>query len=153
MEFFYTTLVKYSCIDMYNLVNNINDYKNFLPWCANSKIEKFHQDYIIASITVNAYGFFYTFSTYNTMIPNKNISLELDKGPFDYLKGLWSFQEVTNTTSLITLNLKYNIKKNLFFLLNPLMKSITNTLIKSFIHQADIIYNDIRNRSSICYKI
>ena len=76
---------------MFELVNNINDYSQFLNWCDSSSILNQSDNQITASVQINKGGIKQTFSTLNTLTPYKSIAMELVDGPFDVLSGEWRF--------------------------------------------------------------
>ena len=47
-----TALVPYSDQKMYDLVNNVENYPEFLPWCGGSEILEDRGDVTVASITI-----------------------------------------------------------------------------------------------------
>jgi len=54
---------------MYELVNNINDYPQFLNWCEGASILNQSDDQITASVQINKGGLKQNFSTLNTLKP------------------------------------------------------------------------------------
>ena len=80
-----SALVKFSAQQMFDLVNNIEDYPQFLPWCSGSRIMKRGDDFVEAELIISKGGFNKSFSTRNKIDPAGVITVSLLDGPFSYL--------------------------------------------------------------------
>ena len=85
-------LVSYTPEQMYDLVNDVEAYPSFLPWCNGSKIISKSKNVIAASLDLAKCGICHTFSTRNILIKDKSITIEMIDGPFQYLEGYWRFE-------------------------------------------------------------
>jgi len=127
---------------MFELVNNIDDYSQFLNWCDSSSILNQSDDQITASVEINKGGIKQTFSTLNTLTPYKSISMELVDGPFDELSGEWRFEPLGENAAKIHLDLQFKFKSMLIDMaLSPVFKNIANSQLDSFIARAKYIYD------------
>ena len=86
-----SALVKYSARQMFDLVNDIETYPTFLPWCSGSRIIKRQDDFVEAELMISKGGFNKSFSTRNTIDEGGRITVSLLNGPFSYLEGVWNF--------------------------------------------------------------
>ena len=77
-----SALMPYSAQTMYEVVNNVNEYPEFLPWCADAKILSQSDSLMEASILMKKTGVNHWFSTRNVLVKNKKIEIELLDGPF-----------------------------------------------------------------------
>ena len=126
---------------MFELVNNIDDYSQFLNWCDSSSILNQSDDQITASVEINKGGIKQTFSTLNTLTPYESISMELVDGPFDELSGEWRFEPLGDNAAKIHLNLQFKFKSILIDMaLSPVFKNIANSQLDSFVARAKYIY-------------
>ena len=126
---------------MFELVNNIDDYSQFLNWCDSSSILNQSDDQITASVEINKGGIKQTFSTLNTLTPYKTISMELVDGPFDELSGEWRFEPLGENAAKIHLDLQFKFKSMLIDMaLSPVFKNIANSQLDSFVARAKYIY-------------
>ena len=126
---------------MFELVNNIDDYSQFLNWCDSSSILNQSDDQITASVEINKGGIKQTFSTLNTLTPYKSIAMELVDGPFDELSGEWRFEPLGENAAKIHLDLQFKFKSMLIDMaLSPVFKNIANSQLDSFIERAEYIY-------------
>jgi len=126
---------------MFELVNNIDDYSQFLNWCDSSSILNQSEDQITASVEINKGGIKQAFSTLNTLTPYESISMELIDGPFDELTGEWRFEPLGENAAKIHLDLQFKFKSILIDMaLSPVFKNIANSQLDSFVARAKYIY-------------
>ncbi len=126
---------------MFELVNNINDYSQFLNWCDSSSILNQSDNQITASVEINKGGIKQTFSTLNTLTPYQSIAMELVDGPFDELSGEWRFEPLGENAAKIHLDLQFKFKSMLIDMaLSPVFKNIANSQLDSFVARAKYIY-------------
>ena len=126
---------------MFELVNNIDDYSQFLNWCDSSSILNQFDNQITASVEINKGGIKQTFSTLNTLTPYQSIAMELVDGPFDELSGEWRFEPLGENAAKIHLDLQFKFKSMLIDMaLSPVFKNIANSQLDSFVARAKYIY-------------
>ncbi|MDB4057843.1 type II toxin-antitoxin system RatA family toxin [Candidatus Thioglobus sp.] len=136
-----SAIVPYTPQQMFELVNNINDYSQFLNWCDSSSILNQSDDQITASVQINKGGIKQTFSTLNTLTPYQSIAMELVDGPFDELSGEWRFEPLGENAAKIHLDLQFKFKSTLIDMaLSPVFKNIANSQLDSFVARAKYIY-------------
>ncbi|MDB9864534.1 type II toxin-antitoxin system RatA family toxin [Candidatus Thioglobus sp.] len=136
-----SAIVPYTPQQMFELVNNINDYSQFLNWCDSSSILNQSDDQITASVEINKGGIKQTFSTLNTLTPYQSIEMELVDGPFDELSGEWRFEPLGENAAKIHLDLQFKFKSMLIDMaLSPVFKNIANSQLDSFVARAKYIY-------------
>src|SRR5579871_4927141 len=82
-----SALVPYSAADMYALVNDVERYPEFLPWCRGSKVLSHTETEMRASLELARGGFHKTFTTLNNLQPGSAITITLLDGPFKHLEG------------------------------------------------------------------
>ena len=121
---------------MYMLVNDIESYPNFLPWCTNSTITNYSDNELVASVSISIGKIKKIFVTKNTMQQDSSISMELIEGPFKKLNGQWKFKnnlDPRKYNGAIFLGLK-----------GPVVKSHGSTDAFGFYHSIDLCYRIIK---------
>jgi len=122
---------------MYEVVNNVAEYPEFLPWCGGVKILSHSETSMQASILMKKAGVNHWFSTSNTLVKNKKIEMKLLDGPFKRLEGGWDFIEFDEHASKIILNLDFEFSYGLGkTLIAPVFSQIANTMVDSFCARA-----------------
>lgn len=86
-----TALVPYSAEQMYQLVNDVQSYPQFLPGCTGSRILESTHGQMTAAVDVSKAGISKTFTTRNQLTSNQSILMNLVDGPFKKLIGGWKF--------------------------------------------------------------
>jgi ribosome-associated toxin RatA of RatAB toxin-antitoxin module len=129
---------------IFNLINNIEQYPNFLPWCTKTEVTNEFENISIGKIFISKSFINWSFSTKNTVEQNKSISLSLIDGPFDELDGRWLFKKIDDNNTHVSLEINYKFKNSLIELsIEPIFTTIMNSILESFIDQAfKIKYND-----------
>ena len=87
-----SALVMYSARQMFDLVNDVESYPEFLPWCGSTILLSRTEDKVCAELEVARLGVSQKFSTCNRMVPGVSMDIELVEGPFKHLKGGWVFK-------------------------------------------------------------
>ncbi|EIC29112.1 MULTISPECIES: type II toxin-antitoxin system RatA family toxin [Methylomicrobium] len=136
-----SALVRFSAKQMFDLVNDIESYPKFLPWCSGSRILKREGDIVEAELTISKGGFKKTFSTRNRIDPGGKITVSLLEGPFTYLEGVWSFMPLREDASKISLDLEFEMPGMLASLaFGTVFNQICNTMVTSFTERAKAVY-------------
>jgi ribosome-associated toxin RatA of RatAB toxin-antitoxin module len=86
-----SAIVPYTAAQMYVLVDNINLYPEFLPWCAQAQEHARTPEEVQATLMLQWKGLHKSFTTCNRLHPHKIIEIRLVNGPFKHLEGFWQF--------------------------------------------------------------
>lgn len=136
-----SALVKFSAQQMFALVDDIEAYPEFLPWCAGSKVLCREGDIVEGRIDIAKAGFNKSFSTRNRLDPGGKIHMSLLDGPFKSLEGVWNFMPLREDASKISLDLEFEIASTFASLaFGPVFNQICNTMVSSFTQRAKAIY-------------
>lgn len=126
---------------MFDLVNDIEAYPQFLPWCSGSRIIKQKDDIVEAEIVISKGGFKKAFSTRNKIDLGGRISVSLLDGPFSYLEGVWNFMPLREDASKISLDLEFEMSSKLASLaFGTVFHQICNTMVAAFTNRAKQVY-------------
>lgn len=138
-----TALVPYSAEKMFKLVNGVDDYKDFLPWCGGSKMLEESEHDSLASVTIAFKGVHKTFTTKNKLIRPSEINLALVDGPFSQLEGTWIFKPLDENACKLSLDLDFGFSNRLVgAVIGPVFKIIADSMIDSFIKRAEVLYGN-----------
>ncbi|MCC5791199.1 MAG: type II toxin-antitoxin system RatA family toxin [Legionellaceae bacterium] len=133
--------VAYSCAQMYNLVDTVEEYEQFIPYCSESTVHHRNDDEVQATLVISAAGISKSFTTRNHLQPNKMIEIRLVDGPFHHLEGFWRFDETAQGGCLISFDLEFEFAGRMFsMLLGPLFEQITNKMVDAFCERAESQY-------------
>jgi len=136
-----SVLVPYSAAQMFELVEAIEDYPRFLPWCGGATILERTQVETLARIDINYHGVRAHFTTANRSRPPERIVIELRDGPFRRLDGTWQFRALAATASKVELDLRYEFASSVMErLIGPVFGHIAHTFVDAFVRRAEIVY-------------
>lgn len=136
-----TVLVAHSAEQMFNLVDRVEDYPQFLPWCGGGTVDAMQGTTMHATLHINYYHIKQHFSTVNRRQPPYEIDMTLRDGPFRHLDGSWRFIPLTDEACKIQFRLHYEFSSKLLEkAIGPVFHYITNSFVDAFIRRADKIY-------------
>jgi hypothetical protein len=139
-----SVLIWYTPEEMFRLVTDVDQYKQFLPWCNHSKVLACHDNEMDAEVGIGMAGVKQVFVTHNTHIDNRAIHMKLVKGPFSNLDGTWSFEPVGDNSQRackVTLTLEYGFSSaTLAAVVGPVFDKIAASLVDAFVKRAEQIY-------------
>ena len=134
-------LVPYSAAEMFALVDDIDAYQSFLPWCKNSVVLSRNEDEVRGSIELSKGGIEKSFTTLNRTQKNKIIEMRLEEGPFHHLEGFWRFDSLDEQSCKISLLLEFEFSSKLLDLtVGPVFNQIANSLVDAFCKRAVEVY-------------
>jgi len=133
-------VVTYTCEQMFQLVNEIENYAQFLPYCSESIVHHRDEDEVQASLIIGAAGMSKSFTTRNRLQKNKMIEIRLVDGPFSHLEGFWRFDEVEEGCK-VSFDLEFEFAGRMIsMLLGPVFEQVTDKMVDSFCDQAEVLY-------------
>ena len=131
----------YSAKTMYDLVNDIEAYPEFLTWCRKAIVHRREDNLIEATLALAKGPLHKSFTTRNYLQPNKMIEMRLIDGPFKHLDGFWRFSALDEHSSRVAFDLSFEFSaKPLALVAGPIFGQITQSLVDSFCKRAEAIY-------------
>jgi ribosome-associated toxin RatA of RatAB toxin-antitoxin module len=136
-----SVLLPFSVEQMFKLVDKVEDYPAFLPWCGGVEVREREADRLVASIQINYHGVKQTFSTENLNTPPTRMTMKLVDGPFRQLDGTWQFTPLREDACKIEFNLHYEFSSSLLEkLIGPVFSKIADSFVDSFCKRAEVVY-------------
>ncbi len=136
-----TVLVMHSAKEMFQLVDQVEGYPSFLPWCGGVDLLERTDTSTSATLHINYHGIKQNFTTSNSKVFPKSMDISLKDGPFKHLEGDWRFIELRADACKIEFRLNYEFANSfLEKLIAPVFNHIATTFVDSFVTQADKVY-------------
>lgn len=139
-----SVLIWFSAAEMFALVTDIASYPQFLPWCDQAAVLAEDSNVVTAKIGLSIAGLKQSFTTQNTHIEDRQVSLKLVDGPFSKLDGSWRFIPVGSKgerACKIEFSLNYDFANAaLAALVGPVFDKIAGSLVDAFVKRAGIVY-------------
>ena len=135
--------VPYSAEKMFDLVNDVRAYPEFLPWCVESEVLSENEDEVRATLHLAKGGLRKAFTTCNRLQQGKMIEVRLVSGPFRHLEGFWRFEALGETNSRVSLDLEFEFANPLISMaIGPVFQPIAASLVDSFVTRAHQLYGN-----------
>ncbi|WP_416397248.1 type II toxin-antitoxin system RatA family toxin [Allohahella sp. A8] len=136
-----SALILRTPMQMFELVNDVEAYPKFLPWCRQVAVLSAGERAMTASLTVGKGRVLHSFTTRNTLSPHESIHMQLVDGPLSRLQGTWQFKPLGAEGCRVTLSLDYGLSGRLSsFAAEPLLQSMAGEVMDAFIKRAGELY-------------
>ena len=136
-----SAIVAYSPQQMFDLVNDIETYPEFLPWCSAARVLRDQGDHIVAELEMQKGGMRRRFSTRNQLAPHETIRMALIDGPFRELHGEWAFAALGDTGCEVRLKVQFEFAGLIIDMaLGQFFESTCRSLVDAFIARARNVY-------------
>lgn len=137
-----SALVLHTAEEMFDLINDVERYPEFLPWCAKTEIVSRTDEELVATLFLSKGGLNYSFTTRNQLNRPTRMTLELVEGPFSSLAGVWDFKVLSDEASKVSLNLQFDFSgKIASFAMSKVFNQVATTLVDAFVTRADQVYS------------
>lgn len=138
-------IVPYTSQQMYQLVDDINRYPEFLPWCEDAEEHQRKANEVEATLTLEWNGFIKAFTTRNTLHPFNKIEMRLLNGPFKRLEGHWTFTPLEEAGQekgcKVELSLEFEfINPMMSMMFSSMFEKISQEMVGCFIERAKSVY-------------
>jgi len=132
-----SALLPYPAQALYDLVNDVARYPEFLPWCSSSTVLEQTDTLMRARVEPAKGGISQSFVTRNVLVPGQSIEMNLEEGPFNQLHGVWTFKALGEKACKISLDLSFDYAGPLVrATLGPIFNQAANTLVDAFCQRA-----------------
>ncbi|MFK7794343.1 MAG: type II toxin-antitoxin system RatA family toxin [Gammaproteobacteria bacterium] len=136
-----SALVPYSAAQMYALVNDIESYPEFVPWCSSSTSKEISSNEKEAALYFSRGAIKTSFTTRNTLSAEERIDLQLVDGPFSQLQGVWQFIDIDSEGSRVQLDVDFELSSRMLKIaLESFFSQICDRLVTSFVQRANDVY-------------
>ena len=136
-----SVLIAHSAQEMFDLVDAVEEYPDFLPWCSQTRVEFRDEHKTIATLHISYLSVKSHFTTENEKTIPTSMGLRLVDGPFRRLEGMWQFRPLSPNACKIEFQLSYEFSSKMFEkVIGPVFTQIANTFVEAFVRRADDIY-------------
>ena len=133
-----SVIVPHPAERMFELVDAVESYPDFLPWCSGSKVLERTDKVTRARLDIDYHGLKSHFTTVNRKHGRRGMDLDLVEGPFERLTGKWTFTPLGEEGSRVELKVDYELaSKSMDRLLAPVFGHIMETLVDRFVARAE----------------
>jgi ribosome-associated toxin RatA of RatAB toxin-antitoxin module len=138
-----SAMVTFTTAQMFELVNDVARYPEFLPWCSGAHVEETSESERLASIKVSRGVLRTDFTTRNTLKKDAQILMRLVDGPFRSLLGEWRFDPIGARGSRVTFRVEFEFKNRLTAAaFGAAFEALCGTIVDAFALRAQKIYGN-----------
>ena len=141
-----SVLIWYSAAEMFALVTDVASYPQFLPWCDHADVSSEDAQGMTAKVSIAFAGIGQSFTTRNTHVKDRKVTLKLVDGPFSKLDGHWDFTPLgdgSQRACKVNFTLRYDFDNPaLAALVGPVFDKIAGSLVDAFVKRAAQVYGE-----------
>jgi len=136
-----SAIVPHSAAQLYALVEDIESYPRFLPWCIGAEVRSRSPGATVATLTVGVSGIRQSFTTQNENRAPAAIDLKLVDGPFRHFAASWRFQPLGERACKVEFSMEFEFaSRALATLLRPVFEHIADSMVNAFTRRADEVH-------------
>jgi ribosome-associated toxin RatA of RatAB toxin-antitoxin module len=132
-----SALIAESPARMYALINDIDRYPEFVPWCTAARVESRKEGEVVATLTIKRGPLRAEFTTRNLLEPGKRVLMQFVSGPFSVLEGLWTLTPLGDLGCRVELEMRFEFANRVAgTLFAPLFEDTAASLVDAFVKRA-----------------
>ena len=136
-----SALVPYTAREMFVLIDDVEAYPEFLPWCNDAEVRNRTDNIVEATLELHKGSLSNHFTTRNTRREFETIELELIGGPFRHLQGGWQFTEIGEEGCKVALELEFEFENKLIdMMFGAFFEDTCNSLVDAFTKRARVVF-------------
>lgn len=136
-----SAIVEHSAQALYALIEDIESYPAFLPWCRSARVESRTDARTVATLSVGLRGIKQSFTTENRNTPGQAIQMRLVEGPFRHFSASWRLTPLGAHAARVEFSMAYEFSSRVLAkMLEPLFGQIADTMVDAFVRRADALY-------------
>ena len=130
--------------NLYNLVQDVKTYPQFLPWCLAARIKSQDDNRMVADLIIGFRLYRERFTSYVNLKPDEMaILVEYAEGPFKYLKNSWVFRDHPDGCE-IDFYVDFEFNSQLFqSVVETLFSEAVKRMVRAFETRADTLYERV----------
>ncbi|HAG72192.1 MAG TPA: ubiquinone-binding protein [Gammaproteobacteria bacterium] len=136
-----SALVQYTAEQMFDLVNDIASYPEFMIGCDSAVVLEEDDDHLIGKLSLSRGGMSQTFTTHNSLLRPETINMRMVEGNFSKFSARWVFLPLSDTASKMSLHMTFEFRAGLVDMaLEKLFSSSANDLVAQVVERAKLVY-------------
>ena len=127
---------------MYQLVNDIPAYADFLPWCRQAEVLERQGNTLVARLDLSLGPAHFSLTTRNQNEPDRAIHMQRVDGPFQHFDGRWAFRDLHPDPGCeVALTMEFTFQNTLTGLaLGAPFNALAQSLMGCFLRRAEVLY-------------
>lgn len=136
-----SALLPHSSRQMFDLVNDIEQYPSFLPHCKSARVLSGSEDELVGELSLGRAGIRQRFVTRNRLRPPEAIDMELVEGDFSRFDAQWRFDSLGENSCKVTLRMEFEFRSALVdFAVRGLFRDTAGVMVDAMVTRAAAVY-------------
>lgn len=136
-----SALIGYSAQQMFDLVNDIEQYPQFMQGCRSARVISKSDKELVGELSLAKAGVAQTFVTRNSLIAPSRIEMRLEEGNFSKFSAVWQFEALTEAACKVSFEMEFEFKYGLVDLaVGKLLSGSANNLVDALVDRAKLVY-------------
>lgn len=136
-----SALVQYSAEQMFALVNDIEQYPEFMQGCINAEVLERTDSQLTGRLTLGKAGLKYSFTTQNQLEPPSAMYMTLLDGPFRHFDATWRFRPLSEDACKVSLDMQFDWAGGMLgAAMEKLFQHSANNLVDALVERARKVY-------------
>ncbi len=138
-----SALIPFSAPQMFDVVNDVAKYQDYLPSCSRSEVIESAPGLMVARLTLSKAGVSQQFTTRNILVRPERIDLQLVEGPFTSLNGYWLFSQLGSDGCKTEMNLTFDFNSRMLnATFGKVFEQVADSLVEAFCDRAKVLYGN-----------
>ncbi len=138
-----SALVNHSAEQMFDLVNDIERYPEFMQGCKSARVISRSANELEGELILGKAGIQQTFTTRNSLLRPQRIDMQLVAGNFKNFTAYWQFQALAANACKVSLHMDFEFDLALVDLAaKQLFSSVANNQVDSLVARAEQVYGE-----------
>lgn len=138
-----SALVNHSAEQMFDLVNDIESYPQFMKGCREARVISQSESELVGELTVGQGGIQHSFTTRNNLMRPERIDMHLVSGKFKDFSASWQFIELSDDACKVTLRMQFEFDLSLVDMaVERLFNNVANAQVDALVARAEAVYGD-----------
>jgi ribosome-associated toxin RatA of RatAB toxin-antitoxin module len=135
-----SALVPFSAERMFDLIEQVEHYPEFLPWCTRTDLIERTDAMVSATVEVGFRDLHFRVTTRNEKRRPEWMAIAMADGSFRHFHGEWSLKPLGELGCRIDFTLRYELALHAERLAGPLIDHAANRMVDAFVSRAEALY-------------
>lgn len=136
-----SALIGYSAQQMFDLVNDIEQYPQFMQGCRSARVLSSSPTELVGELTLAKAGITQTFTTRNLLDAPHSIDMKLEEGNFSSFSAVWRFEALTESACKVSFEMSFAFSSGLIEMAaGKLISGSANSLVDALVDRATLVY-------------
>jgi len=133
-------LVPHSPEQMFELIERVEEYPRFLPWCLSTSLIARTPDSVSATVVVGVRALRVRVTTRNEKRPPEFMVIHMEDGTFRHFYGEWRLSPLGDAGCHVRFMLQYELPLHAEALAGRLIEHAADRMVDAFVRRAVAVY-------------